>query len=332
MIDILLSGSGDVRICMADARLKIIIACVLIALIITYRGFLFPSIIITLGIVFAKYVGISLHQWFHRISEPMLMAAVIFAVETISGSSELVSWEFFGFKAGIYIDGMLNGTECGLKIMASVLALAACWAVTAFTDILAAMSWFRAPQTLVEISVYAYRYIFLLFDEAVLIYTSQKNRLGYAGALTGLRSFGALCGTLLIKAFDHCEVASSAMGHDILLLDEPTAGLDTAGETMKIELLAMLKELGVAILMATHKVDIVPLCVSRVCLLYKGSLTASGAPEDVFASPEAMALCGLRLPYDAWLMHMLKIGDGLPVRGLSLTVGEARKELVRIYG
>ena len=50
-----------------------------------------------------------------------------------------------------------------------------------------------------------------LLDDAQVIYSAQKNRLGYAGYRRGLRSFGTLAGTLVIKAFDNSQTMTTAM-------------------------------------------------------------------------------------------------------------------------
>ena len=59
--------------------------------------------------------------------------------------------------------------------------------------------------------MFAYRYIFVLFEDAQVIYQSQKNRLGYSTVKRGLSSFGTLAGSLTIKAFDHSESTTVAM-------------------------------------------------------------------------------------------------------------------------
>ena len=50
--------------------------------------------------------------------------------------------------------------------------------------------------------MFAYRYIFVLLDDATVIYSAQKNRLGYSTIRRGLSSFGVLAGSLTLKAFD----------------------------------------------------------------------------------------------------------------------------------
>jgi cobalt/nickel transport system permease protein len=82
---------------------------------------------------------------------------------------------------------------------------------TSFTEMMAALAWFRAPRGLIEVALFAWRYLFLLFDDAQVVYHAQKNRLGYAGYRRGLRSFGTLAGALVIKAFDNSQTVTTAM-------------------------------------------------------------------------------------------------------------------------
>ncbi|WP_243370344.1 ATP-binding cassette domain-containing protein [Geotalea sp. SG265] len=128
-----------------------------------------------------------------------------------------------------------------------------------------------------------------------------------------------------------CIAGLLAMGHEILLLDEPTAGLDPMGEYRMMELLTRLnREQGVTIVMATHSVDLVPVFLHRLHILGKGRLVRGGVPEEVFTAPEEMASVKLRLPHIAELIHRLKHEDRLPFGRIPLTIGEARREIVEM--
>jgi len=126
-----------------------------------------------------------------------------------------------------------------------------------------------------------------------------------------------------------CIAGLLAMGHEILLLDEPTAGLDPVGEYRMMELLTRLnRENGVTIVMATHSVDLVPLFLHRLHVLNRGGITRSGAPPEVFTAPEEMAEVRLRLPHVAELIYRLKQEDNVPFGRIPLTIGEARREIL----
>jgi cobalt/nickel transport system ATP-binding protein len=130
-----------------------------------------------------------------------------------------------------------------------------------------------------------------------------------------------------------CIAGLLAMGHEILLLDEPTAGLDPMGEYRMMEILTRLnREAGVTIVMATHSVDLVPVFLSRLHILSRGRLVRSGTPEEVFSNRDELAGIKLRLPYIAELIHQLKTGDSLPFRRIPLTVGEARRDILEAFG
>lgn len=125
-----------------------------------------------------------------------------------------------------------------------------------------------------------------------------------------------------------CIAGLLSMGHEILLLDEPTAGLDPMGEYKMVNLLTKLnKENNVTIVMATHSVDLVPLFLDRLYIISKGTFIRQGTPQEVFTAPDDMENVKLRLPYISELIYRLKHEDNIPFQKIPLTIGEARREI-----
>lgn len=117
-----------------------------------------------------------------------------------------------------------------------------------------------------------------------------------------------------------------AMRPEILILDEPTAGLDPmgAGELMKL-LRQLNREEGITVLMATHDVDVVPVYCREVKVLSGGSIILDGPPAAVFQESGRVRQAGLRLPRIAHLFEIASgngKGDDLP-----LTIGGGVKRL-----
>ncbi len=122
-----------------------------------------------------------------------------------------------------------------------------------------------------------------------------------------------------------------AMGPSILILDEPTAGLDPVGESLMLHLLQRLnREKGITIVLATHSVDLLPLFADRIYVLNRGQVLKQGPAEEIFCDQDLIHHAGLRLPYISRLLYDLKRYDGVPINGLPLTIGEARKRLLEL--
>ncbi|MHB8836326.1 MAG: energy-coupling factor ABC transporter ATP-binding protein [Candidatus Methylomirabilia bacterium] len=122
-----------------------------------------------------------------------------------------------------------------------------------------------------------------------------------------------------------------AMGPSVLLLDEPSAGLDPAGEAEIMRVLSRLnKERGITVLLATHSVDMLPLFADRIYVLNRGTVLHQGPPEVIFRDDEILKTAHLRLPYISGLLYELKKYDGVPIDGLPLTIGEAREKLLEL--
>ena len=121
-----------------------------------------------------------------------------------------------------------------------------------------------------------------------------------------------------------------AMKPKIMVLDEPTAGLDPQGVT---ELTVLLKELnaeGITIIISTHEVDLVPDYASKVFVLVDGLLIAEGSPKDIFSQPEILEKANLEVPIVTKLFQELE-RDGINMENdYPLTLDEAKEKFLNL--
>ena len=104
-----------------------------------------------------------------------------------------------------------------------------------------------------------------------------------------------------------CIAGVLAMKPEILVLDEPTCGLDPAGVTSIMTLLKELNERhGITIIMATNTVDLVPVYMDRLAVMYQGNILSIGTPEEVFSNTDEIKRACLELPQIAQLMQILR--------------------------
>lgn len=123
-----------------------------------------------------------------------------------------------------------------------------------------------------------------------------------------------------------------AMRPAILVLDEPTAGLDPVSETHMIELLLRLnRQERITLILATHCVDLLPVLATHIYVLREGRVHREGPPETVLADAWATAEAGLRLPLIAQLFHELD-SEGMAAERLPLTVQQARRQIRQWIG
>ncbi len=94
-----------------------------------------------------------------------------------------------------------------------------------------------------------------------------------------------------------------AMEPEILLLDEPTAGLDRAGADQLIAVLRALGERGMTLVFSTHDIELAQALADDVALFQGGTVLAQGRAEAVLCDADLLAKAGLRPPVlvDLWL-------------------------------
>jgi energy-coupling factor transport system ATP-binding protein len=115
-----------------------------------------------------------------------------------------------------------------------------------------------------------------------------------------------------------------AMEPRMLILDEPTAGLDPAGRRDLLEHIRRLhRDRALTIVLITHSMDAVAQLCERLVVLDRGRLVADGSTRTVFADVARLTALGLGLPQVTRLAHRLR-ERGLRVRADVLTVEEAR--------
>lgn len=123
-----------------------------------------------------------------------------------------------------------------------------------------------------------------------------------------------------------------AMEPSVLILDEPTAGLDPQGrEQILKEIKDLHTQRGITVILVTHSMEDVARLVDRLIVMERGKVALDGAPLEVFRQAERLKELGLGVPQVTELMHELK-SRGLAVNTDILTVEEAEEEIVRVLG
>ena len=119
-----------------------------------------------------------------------------------------------------------------------------------------------------------------------------------------------------------------AMKPEVLILDEPTAGLDPAGRDEILGLVSkMHKELGITIILVSHSMEDVAEYVERLIVMNQGEVMYDGAPKEVYAHYKELEAVGLAAPQVTYLMNELA-GKGLPVDTGATTVKEAAQSIL----
>ena len=121
-----------------------------------------------------------------------------------------------------------------------------------------------------------------------------------------------------------------AMKPDVLILDEPTAGLDPMGRDEILDQIAAIhRERKITVILVSHSMEDVAKYVDRLIVMDHGSVKFDGTPKDVFSHYKELEGIGLAAPQVTYLMHNLK-EQGFPV-GDATTVEEAREEILKLW-
>jgi energy-coupling factor transport system ATP-binding protein len=123
-----------------------------------------------------------------------------------------------------------------------------------------------------------------------------------------------------------------AMKPEVLILDEPTAGLDPKGRDDILSLISTLhKEMGITIILVSHSMEDVADYVDRIIVMNKGRVFLDDEPKNVFAHYKELEEIGLAAPQVTYVMQELA-ASGLNVDTNATTITEAKNEILKALG
>ena len=122
-----------------------------------------------------------------------------------------------------------------------------------------------------------------------------------------------------------------AMKPEVLILDEPTAGLDPKGRDEILQQIKKLQtETGLTILLVSHSMEDVAEYVDRIIVMNKGSVMYDDTPREVFKHYKELEEVGLAAPQVTYIMHDLQ-ARGADVDVNVTTIEEAAEEIARAW-
>ena len=120
-----------------------------------------------------------------------------------------------------------------------------------------------------------------------------------------------------------------AMKPRVMILDEPTAGLDPKGRDDILDQIAELKEkTGMTVVLVSHSMEDVAKYVDRLVVMDHGKKAFDGTPKEVFAHYKELEEIGLAAPQVTYIMHALA-EHGMNVKTDATTIEEAATEIMR---
>ena len=118
------------------------------------------------------------------------------------------------------------------------------------------------------------------------------------------------------------------MEPEILVLDEPTAGLDPKGRDEILDQISKLhREKKITIVLVSHSMEDVAKYVERIVVMNQGEVLFDDAPREVFRHYKELEQVGLAAPQVTYIMHALR-EKGIPVDKDATTVYEARSTIM----
>lgn len=120
-----------------------------------------------------------------------------------------------------------------------------------------------------------------------------------------------------------------AMEPEVLILDEPTAGLDPKGRDEILDQIAYLHEQRkITVILVSHSMEDIARYVDRILVMNKGEKAFDGTPKEVFAHYKELEQIGLAAPQITYIMNELQEA-GLPCDRSAITVEEAKASILK---
>ncbi|MBR0058536.1 MAG: ATP-binding cassette domain-containing protein [Methanobrevibacter sp.] len=120
-----------------------------------------------------------------------------------------------------------------------------------------------------------------------------------------------------------------AMKPEIMILDEPTAGLDPQGVEKVLEILNNLNKEGMSIVISSHDIEMVNGFAEKIFVLNEGEILASGDKDEIFSDKELLKKAHLKAPITTEILYQLK-EKGFDVDTTKINVNEVVEEIIKM--
>ena len=120
-----------------------------------------------------------------------------------------------------------------------------------------------------------------------------------------------------------------AMKPEIMILDEPTAGLDPQGVDKVLDILNNLNKEGMTIVISSHDIEMVNGFAEKIFVLNEGKILASGDKNEIFSDKELLKEAHLKAPITTEILYQLK-EKGFDVDTTKININEVVDEIIKM--
>lgn len=119
-----------------------------------------------------------------------------------------------------------------------------------------------------------------------------------------------------------------AMKPELMILDEPTAGLDPDGVEKVLNIMNQLNKEGMTLIISSHDIDMISKYADKIFILYNGEIIESGNKNQIFSNRELLKKAHLRTPLTTEILYNLK-ESGLNVNTEKISVKDTCAEIIK---
>ena len=120
-----------------------------------------------------------------------------------------------------------------------------------------------------------------------------------------------------------------AMRPEIMILDEPTAGLDPEGVEKVLDILDNLNKEGMSIVISSHDIEMVNEFAEKIFVLNNGEILESGDKHEIFSNKELLKKAHLKAPITTEILYTLK-EKGYNVDTTKISIDEVVEEIIKV--
>ncbi len=199
-----------------DPKAKLLFAILPLVICIAMDSILVSAaVLILMGALTLRFTQIGLRRYIKFLMIPLtfllLGTLTILVTQHPPGTQLLIGGRIGDSLYGIDTASLMRGGNLILKSLAAVSCTFFLSFNTPMTDLFSQLGKCKKLDVVVSLMELIYRYIFVLWDEAMRMKTAQESRLGYRGFKNSLQSLGSMVGMLFLRTYQRCDRMFAAL-------------------------------------------------------------------------------------------------------------------------